>query len=223
LGSVPELYNRVVHAIAELIIDHPEVNALVGVEMAGISIASAAPIVLLQRYGREIKNGYTRPLPRKPKSAEDVIPILKEFGPNVADYGEKGYVELDFDPGDNIAVLDDMATTLGSKLIRRSVTLWEAEQRKIGVSCNTILYFLNRGIENKQTGLDFAIKPVELYPAPLKVDYVVEFDEQLPLLKTVMRESEFEVISQFQKNRSHFQDPDVRRDVLKQVAKDLSL
>jgi len=223
LGSEPALYNRVVHAMAELIFDHPEIDALVGVEMAGIPVASAAPIVLLQRYERYVKNGYTRPLPRKPKKAEEVIPILKEYGPDVADYGEKGYVELDFDPGDKVAILDDMATTLGSKLIRRSVVLWEAERRGIEISCNNILYFLNRGIENKKTGLAFANKPAELYPAPLKVDYVVEFDEQLPLLKTVMRESEFEVISQFQKNRDHFQDEAVRKEVIAQVAKDLGL
>ncbi|MFH1183368.1 MAG: hypothetical protein V1690_03845 [Candidatus Moraniibacteriota bacterium] len=224
LGSEPYLYERVVRAMAELIVDHPDIDALAGVEMAGISMASAAPIVLLHRYGRAIKNGYTRPLPRKPKKVEEVIPILKEFGPNVADYGEKGYVELDFDPGDRVAILDDMATTLGSKLIRRSVVLYEAERRGVEISCDNILYFLNRGSENKQTGLDFAKKTdPELYPAPLNVSYVVEFDEQLPQLKKVMRESEFEVISRFQKNRDHFQDKAVRKEVLAQVAKDLGL
>lgn len=224
LGSVPYLYNRVVQSMAELVLDHPEINTLIGVEMAGVSVASAAPIVLLQRYGRGIKNGYTRPLPRKAKRAEDVIPILKEFGPDVADYGEKGYVEADFSPGDRVAIMDDMATTLGSKLIRRSIVLWEAERREVEISCDTILYFLNRSIESKKTGLDFAKNPnPDLRPAALNVDYVVEFDEQLPQLKGIMRESEFKIISQFQKNRDHFQDKDVQKEVLAQVAKDLGL
>lgn len=223
LGSSPELYSLVVQAMAELVFDHPEVNSLVGIEMAGIPLASAVTPILLQKYGRAVKTGYTRPLHRKARTPEEAIKILEEFGPDVAGYGEKGYVELNFEPGDRVALFDDMATTLGSKTVRRTVVLYEAEKRGVRISCNDILYFLNREVNNKQHGLDFAITDPENYPEPLKVDYIVEFDEQLPKLKEVMRPAEFEIISQFQKNRDHFQDKSVQKEILAQVVKDLGL
>lgn len=220
----PDLYIAVINAMTELVFDHPEVECLIGIEMAGIPFSSAVPPLLRQRYGRSIKSGYTRPFKQKARKPEEIIKILDEHGSDLLSYGEKDYVEADFEPGERIALIDDMATTLGSKIIRRSVVLWEAEKRGIDVTCNDILYFLDRGNNNKQQGLDFAEKgALELKPAPLNVDYVININEHLPLLKKVMRPAEYATFSAFQKNPGQFQDESAQKEVLAQVAKDLKL
>lgn len=112
-----------------------------------------------------------------------------------------------------------MATNLGSKIIARLIVLWQAKQKGISVECNTIYYLLNRDKNNKQRGLDFANEPEQgLYPAKLKVEYVLEFDDLLPFLEPHMRDDEYRIICEYQKNPSQFQDKAVQKEVLALVA-----
>lgn len=117
--------------------------------------------------------------------------------------------------GQRIGIFDDMSMNLGSKIIARLIVLWMTKQKGISVECNKIFYILNRSKGNRQAGLDFAHEPEqELYPAALEVNYVLEFDDYLPSLQPFMKEPEYEVISEFQKNSTHFQDKDVQKEVL---------
>jgi len=222
LGCFPRLFSDVSHAMAELVNEHRGIDLLVGIEMAGIPLVGAVSPILLEKYGREIKIGYTRPLRHKGLKPEDIVRYLEEEGIDAA-YGQKSLVEVRFSQGDNVAIFDDMATNLGSKIVARYIALWDAGQRGINLSCKTILYFLNRGAKNKELGLAFRDKAPELFPEELEVDYVLEFNEHLPLLRKAMRPQEYELISQYQKDPEQFQDQTAQKKVFAQVAKDLGL
>ena len=108
-----------------------------------------------------------------------------------------------------------MSMNLGSKIIARLIVLWMAKQKGISVECNKIFYILNRSGINRPAGLNFINEPEQgLYPASLEVNYLIEFDDYLPDLKPFMKKSEFEVISEFQKNPSYFQDETVQKGIL---------
>jgi len=154
------------------------------------------------------------------KTLKEGISLLKQIIINTVDYGQKEYVEARLFNGYRVGIYDDVATTLGSKIIARLIVLWEAKHRGLSVECNKIFYFLNRNPENRQVGLDFANESEpELFPEALDVYYIIEFNDHLPGLQPYMRGAEHEVISEFQKNSGHFQDEDVRKEVLALAAK----
>ena len=148
------------------------------------------------------------------------LDMLRKISFEQVDYGQKDYVEAILTDGLRIGIFDDMAMNLGSKMIARLTTLWEAKRRGVSVTCDKIFYILNRNLENRQVGLDFADETeAGLYPAPLEVNYLIEFMERLPDLKPSMKEVEYDTIIQFQENIDHFQDVDVQKEVLALAAK----
>lgn len=214
VGSSPKLFYTCCAAMAHLISAH-EVDMLIGVEMAGINLSGGMAVAsyLNQKISRPI--GYTRPLPKKVRTPIEAMQLLQSIETDVAGYGQKEFVEARLYDGQRIAIFDDMSTNLGSKIIARLIVLWMAKQKGISVECNKIFYILNRSKGNRQAGLDFANEPEQgLYPASLEVNYVLEFDDYLPSLQPFMKEPEFEVISEFQKDPNHFQDKDVQKEVL---------
>lgn len=218
-GSSPKLFFTCCAAMANLISAH-EVDMLIAVEMAGINFSGGMAVAsyLLEKIERPI--GYTRPLPKKARTPIEAMRLLESIETDVANYGQKEFVEARLYDGQRIAIFDDMSTDLGSKLIARLTVLWAAKQKGISVECNKIFYILNRSEGNRQAGLDFANEPEQgLYPARLEVNYVLEFDDYLPSLKPFMEEPEFEIISEFQRDPAHFQDKDVQKEVLALVAK----
>lgn len=214
VGSSPELFYRCCASMAKLISTY-EIDMFIAVEMAGINLSGGIAIAsfLNEKIKRPI--GYTRPLPKKVRTPVEAMQLLKSIETNVADYSQKEFVEARLYNGQRIAIFDDMSTNLGSKIITRLIVLWVAKQKGISVECNKIFYILNRNKGNCQAGLDFAYEPEQgLYPAPLEVNYILEFDDYLPSLRPFMKEPEYEVISEFQKNPAHFQDKDVQKEVL---------
>ncbi len=159
-------------------------------------------------------------LPEDQQQQSKALELLRAIDFEKVDYGQKEFVEARLIDGSKIGIFDDMAMDIGSKKIARLTVLWEAKRRNVTVECNKIFYILNRNPGNRQAGLDFANEPEQgLYPAPLEVNYIIEFNNHLPDLKTEMKEPEYEVISEFQKNTEHFQDEGVQKDVLRLAAK----
>ncbi|RLC39014.1 hypothetical protein DRH27_00820 [Candidatus Falkowbacteria bacterium] len=143
------------------------------------------------------------------------LAVLKNHDLGDSDYGQKEFVEGRLINEQKVGILDDMAMNIGSKLIARLIILWEARKRGVSVECNNAFYFLNRTATNRQTGFDYALETErDLYPAPIHLYYVIEMDEELPKLESVMCSEEFRVITDFQNNSDQFQDEDVQKEVL---------
>lgn len=221
VGNTPQLFYEICLATAEMIIDYDDVDLLIGVEMAGVPLVGAVATTLFG-MGRPQRFGYTRPTPAKGLTQDGVVKMLKNIDTGVANYGEKDFVEARMKNGDKIAVFDDMATSLGSKIVARALILWQAKKLGIAVNCKRVFYFLNRGQTNRIKGLNFAAEPeIALYPAELLVDYVIEFDNAMPLLKKVMKPGEYYLIESYQKNPKQFQDEKIKLDVIRMAARGL--
>jgi orotate phosphoribosyltransferase len=220
LGDSPELFYNCCQAMADMVSGHDDVDVMISVEMAGINISGGMAVasIVHNKIGHRI--GYTRPLPEKVRKPIEAMKLLQSLESDVADYGQKEFVEARLKDGDRVAILDDMATNLGSKIIARQIVLWTAKQKGIKVECNKIFYLLNRNRDNREKGLGFVHEQEPgLYPASLEVNYVIEFDDHLPSLQLIMAPAEYETILNFQKNPKEFQDEDVRKDVLALAAK----
>jgi len=207
-GSSEKLFYDMCTAMAEMIIIQSKVDMLIGVEMAGISPAGAISRAMYD-MGYPIKHGYTRPLTRKVRNPLDCLELIRKIDEDYADYSEKEYVEGRLELAQNIGILDDMATDLGSKIIARQIVLWQAELRNIKITCDDIFYFLNRTEGNIQKGLEFSNEKEQgLYPASLNINYVLEFNAYLPKLKKIMKPGEYETLIEFQKNPKQFDGSD---------------
>jgi len=220
LGDSPRLFTDCCIAMSDLISMHDDVDVLIAVEMAGINSSGGMAVasMLLNNIGRRI--GYTRPLPKKPRTPEAAARLLREIEEGVEDYGQKEFVECRLKNGDRVAIYDDMAMNLGSKIIARTTVLWQAKQKGINIKCNKIFYLLNRTKGNREIGLEFIDEKNQLlYPEALDVNYIIEFDDHLPTLETVMHPAEYEVISNFQKNPKQFMDKGVQTEVLALAAR----
>ena len=152
---------------------------------------------------------------------KDAVDILRTFVlGDGEDYGQKEFVEARFQWGDRVGIVDDMATDLGSKIIARAIVLWQAKKMDIPITCNKIFYLLNRNKGNFQKGLDFANETdSRLYPEPLDVNYVIEFDDALPYLKGIMGDAEYGLISAYQKDPEQFQDEGTKKEALAMAAR----
>lgn len=221
-GDEHELFLEICQCLAEMISEKAnDFDVLIGVEMAGVPLIGGVPWPLAG-LGVKTRFGYTRPLPRKVRTLEDAYNLLNSG--NLEGYGEKNFVEARLRDGDRVAIIDDMATGLESKQIARYIVQWVAEQQGIELGdCSKIFYLLNRGAGNIQKGLDFQNQPAKYRPASLEVNYVIEFDSALQLLKGVMRESEYEAVREYQNNPARFQDEGEQKRIFAQVAKDLGL
>ena len=218
VGDSPVLFNGICQSMAEMIWERGS-NLLIGVEMAGVPLVGGISVATWNSFAHGIRFGYTRPLPKKVRKPLEALALLNEITAAAAgEYGEKSFVESRMLGGDRIAIVDDMATDLGSKIISRLTVLWEAKNKGIDVSCDNIFYFLNRNRGSKEKGLNFVNEnEAGLYPAALNVDYVIEFDDHFPTLKKIMQPYEFEVIESFQKNPGQFQDDAVWNEVISKM------
>lgn len=206
VGDTPQLFHDVCQAMAEMIMGYDDVDLLIGVEMAGVPLVGAV-VTTLFNMGRPQRFGYTRPTPAKGLTQDGVAKMLKDIDAGVSNYnyGEKDFVEARMKDGDRIGIIDDMATNLGSKIVARALILWLAKQQGITVSCDRVFYFLNRGQDGREKGLNFATEPeLALYPAKLLVDYVIEFNNAMPLLKKVMKPGEYDLVKSYQENPKQF-------------------
>ena len=86
IGASPKLLADIGYALALMFENEMlECNKILGVDMAGIPIATATSIVNVERRGFELPFAYTRPLPtrEKPRTADAMKLLLSD--------SEKGY------------------------------------------------------------------------------------------------------------------------------------
>lgn len=217
LGDEPEVFYSACGEMACMISQHEDINNLLAVEMAGIPLVGGVATHLVS-MGAPKRFAYTRPLKTKVRNPNDLFAALKQSA--VDDYGQKDLIEGRMRDGDKFAIFDDMATTLDSKIIARAILLYQAAERDIDLTCDTVLYFLDRGKESKKAGLNFVNYPnKDLWPAPLKVDFVISFDEYLPALEEVMTPNEYQAILDHQKDPKRFGEDAEWKNSLFETAK----
>ncbi len=134
LSSHPSLLREVGNAVADMMINEAEycqnsTYGLVGVAQAGVPIAISAGI------GREIPALWTRKIDAK--SPEDVIEGIKA-------YGHHTMVEGVMHDGSRLAVVDDLVTDFGSKLVAVEQVKAEASERDLNVTCEDVGVVLDR-------------------------------------------------------------------------------
>lgn len=211
LGSTPRTYYDACTSVAEMIItdnlcSDRRIEFLIGVEMAGVPMVGGVSRAMFD-MGYQIKMGYTRPLPKKVRTPAECAALLAEIDATVTDYSDKQYVEARLTEAFRYAILDDMATDIGSKIIGRTILLWQAKLASLDIECLNVFYLLNRNRGAAEKGIaDFAANTDPgLYPAELRVNYVMEFDDHLPKLEGTMSKCEYSAIREFQDEPAKFQ------------------
>ncbi len=219
LGDDPETFYNACGEMACMISQFEDINNLLAVEMAGVPLVGGVSAQLLS-MGSPKRFAYTRPLKTKVRNPDELRAVLGQA--NVDNYGQKDLIEGRMKDGDRFAVFDDMATTLDSKIIARAILLYQAEERGVDLTCNTVFYFLDRGKESKKTGLNFANhQNKDLWPASLRVNFVISFDEYLSTLEEVMTPNEYQAIIDHQRDPKRFgEDEEWRNSLFKMAQKE---
>jgi orotate phosphoribosyltransferase len=186
LASYPELLRRVGYALGRIIAaECKEVNKVVGVAMTGIPIACA-----LQG---DIPALWTRKIGAR---------SLDEFRKNIQSYGEHTLVEGEFENGDRIAVIDDLATKFDSKLVAIEQIKYEARKRGLTVECKDVIVLLDR----EQGAADVA----NLHG--ISFHSLIPFKSKgVEWLKSSLSGIEYEVIMEYLGNEKRYKDVEVQK------------
>jgi orotate phosphoribosyltransferase len=98
----------------------PKIDRLVGIAKAGVPIACSASLAA------GIPMGYTRPIAK-------------------SGYGEHSSLESELRDRDEVALVDDIVTTMDTKVVARGAVLTSAEARGlVGVRCERALVVVDR-------------------------------------------------------------------------------
>ncbi|MBD3353496.1 MAG: hypothetical protein GF364_18580 [Candidatus Lokiarchaeota archaeon] len=195
LGSYPEIYKEVGHALGKLIKNEcPKVNRIVGIATAGVPIASA--ISCLEDYSM----GYTRKM--------EGVKTIEDFRKAITDYGQHTIVEGHFENNDNIILVDDLVTRLTSKLIAIEQLQTELKRRNIKAQANKILVLLDREQGALQMAQDHNLLLYSLIPFKNK---------GINWLKEKLSGLEFETISDYLDNSEKYQNQTIQDDLKKKA------
>lgn len=209
VGASPEIVADISSAMNRLIMEEiPEVKQIVGVEMAGVPLASAISVAKGQDC-KLIPYSYTRPLPgikaRTPEEAKKALSDFKE----VSSYGGKDLVEGRFNDGESICIVDDMITNAGSKLIAKAIIEHELESRKVNnVSINHVAVVLDREQGGEQ----------ELQQQNMQLHALIKFKTYgLEWLKNSMHPEEYKLISDYQTNPQKYQNKEMQAKAIEKA------
>jgi orotate phosphoribosyltransferase len=189
LASYPSVFEKVCTALVRLMREEaPSLNRVIGIAMAGVPIAAGMSIA-----GR-ISAGFTRKI--------ENVKSLEEFRKVITNYGEHALLEGDLNPGDRIAIVDDLVTRFDSKLIALEQVKYEIQRRKLSeIECKTVIVVLDR----EQGGQEAATK------AGLELLSLIRFKSVgLPLLQDVMDKEEWETIATYLQTPNRFQNKEVQ-------------
>jgi len=190
LASYPELLEKVGYALGRIIKEEcKEVNKVVGVAMTGIPIASAIAIL------KGIPSLWTRKID---------VRSSDEFEKYILSYGEHTLVEGEFETGDRIVVIDDLATKFDSKLVAIEQIRYEAEKRGSKVECKEVVVLLDREQGAAEVAFQHGISFYSLIPFKSK---------GLEWLKNSLSEIEYEVISGYLRDEKKYQDAEVQKEL----------
>jgi len=188
LSSYPELLRKVGYALGEMVREEcKDVNKVVGVAMTGIPLAVA---ISLQT---DIPAGFTRKLEHV-RSSDD-------FKRNIQRYGEHTLVEGEFENGDRIAVIDDLATKFDSKLVAIEQINQEAKKSGITVKCKHVVVLLDREQGAVEVASQHGISFHSIIPFKSK---------GIAWLKNLLSEIEYKVITEYLRDEKKYQDAEVQ-------------
>ena len=185
LCSYPDLLRAVGEQIGRIVREKvPGASRLLGIAMAGIPLAVSTSLAM------NLPCAMTRKIEGL-RAPEDI-----------ASYGEHNNVEGELNSGDEIVLIDDLVTTMGSK--RVAMVQLQAEVKRRGltdVRGNTVVVLFDREQGAREAA---AAEGVQLYS-------VISFlSEGLPTLKSQMQPREYEVICEYLANAARFQDDAIK-------------
>ncbi len=190
LSSYPELLQKVGYALGKMIKEEcKDVNKVVGVAMTGIPIASAITIL------EGIPSLWTRKID---------VRSSDEFERYIQSYGEHTLVEGEFEEGDRIAVIDDLATKFDSKLVAIEQIKHEAKKRGLKVECKDVVVLLDREQGAAAVATQHGISLHSLIPFKSK---------GIEWLKNSLSEIEYEVITEYLQDEKSYQDAEVQKEL----------
>lgn len=196
LASFPRVFRQTCTAMSRMIREEaPEITKVIGIAMAGIPIAAGLSLA------GGIPAGFTRKM--------EHVKTIESFRQAVTAYGEHALIEGDLESGDNIALVDDLVTRFDSKEVAREQVKYEVLRRGLtDVSCDTVAVVLDR----EQGGQEAASR------AGARLLSLIPFKSVgLPLLKTVMHKTEWEILSRYLDNPEEFQAKSIQEQIARQA------
>ncbi|MGO9566301.1 MAG: orotate phosphoribosyltransferase [Desulfomonilaceae bacterium] len=184
LVSYPSVFEKVCKAMVRMTREEaPEITRVIGIAMAGVPIAAGMSVA------GGIPGGFTRKM--------DNVKSLAQFREAVTSYGEHAMLEGELASGDNVALVDDLVTRFDSKLLALEQVKYEIQKRGLrSVECRTVLVVLDREQGGREAAEKEQVKLLSLIPFKTV---------GLPLLKDVMAKTEWETISHYLEEPTHFQ------------------
>jgi orotate phosphoribosyltransferase len=190
----PELFRFLIDAGAELVREElPQATQLVGLAAAGVPFAAGLA------YELGLPMGYTRKLPGVRRAADLTDGAAAEA------YGSHRLVEGAFQPGDRVALVDDLVTGFDSKEIAlRQLELELARRGVEDVCAEAVVVFLERGAEARSRAAAEGIALVSL----LTLDA-----DSIEGLRGAASDRELEVIASYLRDPAPFQDAGRRAEL----------
>jgi len=196
LASYPELLRKVGYALGKIIKEEcKDVNKVAGVAMTGIPIASAISILA------GMPSLWTRKI--EVRSSDELEKYIQS-------YGEHTLVEGEFETGDRIAVIDDLATKFGSKLVAIEQIGYEAKKRGLTVECDDVVVLLDREQGAAEVAAQHGISFYSLIPFK---------SNGIEWLKNSLSKIEYEVIGGYLQDETKYQDAEVQKELYELVLK----
>jgi len=195
ITSYPKLLSKVGKFLSMVIGEYcPKFDALVGIAMAGIPIATSTSI------HSNIPSCYTRKI--------EGLKKLDEFQEKIQSYGGHSLIEGILKDGYNVALVDDLVTKFTTKMIAVKLLEYETRQRSIEVDCKSVIVLFDR----EQGAVEEAQKHgVKLYSGiPFK-------SKGLMWLKGVWSDLEGEVVREYLENPDKYQKEDKQLE-LREIA-----
>jgi len=182
LASYPDLLEKVGFALGKMVKEEcKEVNKVVGVAMTGIPLATAVAILT------HIPSLWTRKIDVRSSG---------EFERYIQSYGEHTLVEGEFEEGDQIAVIDDLATKFDSKLVAIEQINYEARTRGLKIECKHVVVLLDREQGAARVASQHGISFHSLIPFKSK---------GIKWLKNSLSKMEYEVIMDYLRDENKYQ------------------
>lgn len=192
--SRPALFRLAVRGMAELVANAaPDANRLLGVAATGVPIAAAVA------YAEGMPMGFTRKVP----GARSLADLERE----VHRYGGHALVEGEFQPGDRVAIIDDVVTRFGSKEVALRQLQMELDRRGIAdVEVAAVLTLIDRGKDTARRAEEAGVRHSAL---------VSLRDGGLDMLAEVASPREIAVLRDYLDDAEKYQDPARRAALLR--------
>jgi orotate phosphoribosyltransferase len=199
LISYPKILFMIGEALSNLIFEKLSIKRLLGIAYTGIPMATITSniSVIPMLYNRKLEGV---------RSIEDLENVI-------SDYGQHNLIEGEMEDGDEIALLDDLVTSLGSKLIAKRIVEYEAKKRGISIICNEIIVLIDR----EQGAEELAKKEgLSLYS-------IIPFKSKgVEWLKEEFSELEYEIIKDYLNNSETYQNSEIQEKLKIQSIKKMA-